>query len=399
MADPKYANLPGIAIDQPDIYETEDLPESDQHLDFDIEETDAVETLHVSATEAFGKFKGKQLETANVDFSDRIRRSKQKGYIAWTGDYELAGKGEDESIEQRYQRLNCEVRQLLDDLDQLKEGGNEKVGNQSLVGLVKLTAQLQDQLSGLKLEEYLGTEGVQDLNDPSGSMKKKLVTQLESLKSEPKPKAAPAKSGQEPASDQVMYELMMKPDSSKLDERQRLAIFEARLEALEKMLGPSQDKLSVLSVETNTKNVTSAISVLNSKLCLLEPNHLDHVEGRLAALLQKLNSVSEKKTALEDSDKNNKIAELYDLVTANQPIAAALPDIVDRLESLQALHDQALNFNKALVQLDSFQQKLESSLAGNQKVLEETKSKFAENIGTIQKNFEAMDQRLSKLKK
>ena len=87
------------AFDQPDLYETDDLPESDQHLDFDVrpspdifqsslkitliflkvEETDAVETLHISATEAAGKFKGKQLETSNVDFSDRIRRSKQKG--------------------------------------------------------------------------------------------------------------------------------------------------------------------------------------------------------------------------------------------------------------------------------------------------------------------------------
>merc|ERR1712110_697695 len=132
MADPKYANLPGIAIDQPDLYETDDLPESDQHLDFDVEETDAVETLHISATEAFGKFKGKQLETSSVDFSDRIRRSKQKGYIAWTGDYELVAKDEEENIEQRYQRLNCEVRQLLDDLDQMKVSGTEKVGNQSL---------------------------------------------------------------------------------------------------------------------------------------------------------------------------------------------------------------------------------------------------------------------------
>ena len=34
---------------------------------------------------------------------------------------------------------------------------------------------------------------------------------------------------------------------------------------------------SVLSMETNTKNVTSAVSILNSKLCLLEPNHLDHI--------------------------------------------------------------------------------------------------------------------------
>ena len=69
-------------------------------------------------------------------------------YIAWTGDFELAGKDETETPEQKYQRLNCEVRQLLDDLDQLKESGTEKVGNQSLIGLAKQTASLQDQLAG-----------------------------------------------------------------------------------------------------------------------------------------------------------------------------------------------------------------------------------------------------------
>ena len=88
-----------------------------------------------------------------MDFSDRIQKSKQKGYIAWTGDYELAGKDDQESLDQKYQRLNCEVRQLLEDLEDLKKSGTEKVRNQSLVGLTKLTADLQDQLSGLKLEE------------------------------------------------------------------------------------------------------------------------------------------------------------------------------------------------------------------------------------------------------
>jgi len=375
------------------------LPEADQHHDFEIEESsDAVETLHISANEAFGKFKGKQLDTANVDFSDKIRKSKQKGYIAWTGDFELAGKEETETPEQKYQRLNCEVRQLLDDLDQLKESGAEKVGNQSLIGLAKQTASLQDQLSGLKLEEYLGSEPVKDLQDPSGATKRKLLTQIEQLKVS-KTTAETATDNRMPQDNQVMYELMMKPDTSKMEERQKLALFESRLESLEKVLGPSQQKLSVLSVETNTKNVTAAISVLNSRLGLLEPSHLEHVEGRLAALLQKLTSISEKKVALEDSEKNNKVAELYDMVTANQAIATALPDVVDRLDSLQALHEQAMQFSKTLVQLDSLQQKLESNLSTNQKTLEETKAKFSENLGTIQKNFDTIDQRLTKLKK
>jgi len=398
MADPKYANLPGIAVDQPDLYETNELPESDQHQDFDIEESDAVETLHISTNEAFGKFKGKNLDTSNVDFSDKIQKSKQKGYIAWTGDYELAGKDDQETLDQKYQRLNCEVRQLLEDLEDLKNSGAEKVGNQNLVGLAKQTAMLQDQLSGLKLEEYLGSDPVKDLQDPSGNAKKKLLTQIEQLKTK-NTTSDKAASKSVPESSEVMYELLMKPDSSKLEERQRLALFESRLEAIEKVLGPSAEKMSVLSVETNTKNVSSAISVINSRLALLEPVHLDHVEGRLAALLQKLNTVNEKKANLEDTEKNNKIAELYEMVTANQSVALALPEVVDRLDSLQALHEQSLQFSKTLLQLDSLQQKLQTNLSTNEKVLQETQSKFSENLETIQKNFDAMDQRLNKLKK
>ena len=78
MADPKYANLPGLALDQPDVYETSDLPEVDQFDDKFVDD-DVVETLHITATEAFGKFKSKQLDTKNVDFSDAIKRSKRQG--------------------------------------------------------------------------------------------------------------------------------------------------------------------------------------------------------------------------------------------------------------------------------------------------------------------------------
>ena len=102
--------------------------------------------------------------------------------------------------------------------------------------------------------------------------------------------------------------------------------------------------------------------------------------------------------ALENVDKDNKVAELYEMITANQGIATALPDIVDRLDSLQSLHNQALQFSKTLTQLDSVQEKLELSLAGNQKMLEETQSKFSTNLDTIRKNFDSIDQRLTKLK-
>ena len=121
---------------------------------------------------------------------------------------------------------------------------------------IQYTSRLQDQLSGMKLEDALGSDGVLDLQDPSGSMKKKLITQLEILKTEPPKNTASAKASSNVSSagkssddsntDDVMYELRMKPESSKLDERQRLANFEKRLEGLEKVLGPSQDKVVVI---------------------------------------------------------------------------------------------------------------------------------------------------------
>ena len=43
---------------------------------------------------------------------------------------------------------------------------------------------------------------------------------------------------------------------------------------------------------------------------------------------------------IEDAEKQNKISELYDLVHQSQSMAAALPEVVDRLEALQGLHDQ-----------------------------------------------------------
>ena len=99
-------------------------------------------------------------------------------------------------------------------------------------------------------------------------------------------------------------------------------------------------------METNQKTVTGAMQVLNSRLNLLSPSHLDHVEGRLAALLQKMSNVADKKAVLDDAEKQSKISELYDVCMKAEANAVVLPNIVDRLESLQTLHDQGMYNNQ-----------------------------------------------------
>lgn len=108
MADPKYADLPGIvsiyivkikimtnysfqAHDEPDVYEN--LPESEQDNSFFVPENCPVERIHISSEEAFNKFKGKFLNAANVDFSDSINKQVKTGYDCRSGDWELVGPG------------------------------------------------------------------------------------------------------------------------------------------------------------------------------------------------------------------------------------------------------------------------------------------------------------------
>ena len=50
-----------------------------------------------------------------------------------------------------------------------------------------------------------------------------------------------------------------------------------------------------------------AVSVINSKLSLLEPSNLEHVEVRLHSVIQKLDKIAEKKSTQEDGEKQNKV--------------------------------------------------------------------------------------------
>ena len=177
-----------------------------------------------------------------------------------------------------------------------------------------------------------------------------------------------------------------------------MAEMEKRLDSLQKVIAASPDKMSTLSIETNQKNVFGAVDVLNTKLSMLNPSNLDHIEGRLAALLQKMNSVVDQKGVVEDAEKQGKIEELYDLCVKGDANSVVLSDVVDRLDALQSLHENALQFTKAISQLDTVQQKLEMNLSGNGAMLKETQTKFQENILNIQNNFDNLEKRIDNLK-
>lgn len=411
MADPKYAGLPGIVYDQPDTYETCDLPESEQ--DFPANESGegdgVVEVLHISAGDAHDRFKGKVLDASHVDFSDRLSNARRRGYGARRIEWEVAGEGGEETVIQKYQRLQCEVNQLLEEVQTIKGTVPCGEGVASSVELGQQVEGLHRTLVDLKLEDTLGAEVVASISQPQLALQKKLINLLESFKQtglvSEKKQTGNKKENQKQDSvgsgsgNGIVYELYYAPEHARLNQLASVAELEKRIDHIETLIGNNPDKLSSLSAWTNHRSVLGAVQVLSARLALLEPAHLDHVEGRLHAIHTRMNSISEKKAAIEDADKQSKVSELYELVKKTETLCSALPEVVNRLVSLEALHDQAMQFSGSLKQLDVAQTRLSSALHSNADLLSSVKDKFSQNLEIIHNNITNLDARVQKLQK
>ena len=51
-----------------------------------------------------------------------------------------------------------------------------------------------------------------------------------------------------------------------------------------------------------------AIAILSAKTKLLDPSQLEQIEGRVNALGSRLNTMSDKKEAIEEADKGSKVS-------------------------------------------------------------------------------------------
>ncbi|XP_076265791.1 dynactin subunit 2 [Rhynchophorus ferrugineus] len=393
MADPKYADLPGIAHDEPDIYEN--LPESEQDNSFFVPESCPVERIHISSEEAFNKFKGKFLNATNVDFSDSISKRIKTGYDSRSGDWELVGRGENETPIQKYQRLQCEMKELLEEMNTLsKEKSEDDQGCLIPTDQVEQSLKL---LADLKLEESLGGEIISKLSDPEGTQIKKLFLQLQQFKQNINEKPESQTQSNEEA---IVYQLKYRPEYAKLQQTTRISELEGRLHRLETVLGSNNDKLSRLTTVANKGGLLEAAQYLSATASLLDSAQLDHIEGRLSALDQKLDQISKKKQEIQQDDEKDKmILELYDLVKNSENITKLLPPTIERLKSLEALHLKATDFAKTLTQVELMQSEIQTHVQNNKALLQGVQESFAMNLNEINQTVISLDARIKALKK
>ncbi|CAL1536482.1 unnamed protein product [Lymnaea stagnalis] len=407
MADPKYVNLPGIDINSPDVFESSDLPEAEQNFAPQTEEfeSDNVERVNINTDAAFKAFKGKSVATGTLDFSDSIGKSRRIGYFTDRTEYELVriNYSKQETLQQKFQRIQHELRELADEVGKIKENVKEAGSGEGLspVDLGKQLEYLQHQLADLHLEKLLGPEAHVDLSDPQGALKKRLLTQIESFKPGSDVKGKEKEPVGSKDKDCVLYELYYRPEQSQFSKNAKLATLEERLERLENVIGRSFDKMNVLTADSENKSLIGAVATLNSKLSLLDASNTETVEARLNAVLQKMQQIAEKKEKepQADPDKQKRISELYDIVKKWEGTAETLPQVVDRLISLKELHEQALQFSQALSYLDTAQQELKASITAHSDMQKQLETSLEENNKIVRQNVESIGKRLDSIKK
>jgi hypothetical protein len=91
-------------------------------------------------------------------------------YVTWSGDLELVNRASDESETalQRYNRLNCEVNELWEEVNGIRKAAEgdekgDKKGDAAANLVAAKVSTLQDELSKMRLEETLGTALVKNL--------------------------------------------------------------------------------------------------------------------------------------------------------------------------------------------------------------------------------------------
>jgi len=355
-----------------------------------------LEQLDVKHSDAHKTFKGKIL-VSEPDFASGSGYKQRK-------EYSIAGPAENESLEERFNRLRSEVEGFIGDI---KAAENSPSPNEDeathTVEMAKHMANLQSQLQKVKLDVLTG-----DWNgNAPGALQTELNTRL--LGELSKAKAATTGAGDAKSKDgdtpnTVTYELFYNAEQAKFADSTRAGELDVRIAKLEKAIG--KDTLSKAAAELNEQDLSlsSAVSLIAQRVSILGSESTEAMSSRLNALVKVADEAAKKKAASTGSDGGDdtkasaeyadKVDELYATTVAWDGIASSVPELIERLTSLKTLHEDGMEFGKTLAHLQSTQNQIRSALSNDTTVLSTLEKSFKENMTTIEGNFTALNSRV-----
>ncbi|KAI8437097.1 hypothetical protein MSG28_010453 [Choristoneura fumiferana] len=126
----------------------------------------------------------------------------------------------------------------------------------------------------------------------------------------------------------------------------------------------------VTKVEFRNESVNAtlcgAAATLAARAALLRPGELAAAEARVGSLLANVEAL--KAARNDDPELHAKVNELHKLVQQIDGISHS--EILERMEALEALHNQASNFGKSLTELETLQSTISSGVQNNKELLQ-----------------------------
>jgi len=354
MADPKYAGLPGIALDQPDTFETSGTGDDEVEEEEGSAGEEPAPVLHLSS-------------------------------LSWLGDLEIGSGGETEGLVQRYTRLRCEVAELAEELDAMTESAREG----QVAGLSIQVSDLGQRLARCEIAEKAG--GSVDGGEGAKQVKERLIKDIEGLRKgggESKSSATPG-----------LYQLYLDDQHQIKQPGVDIASVEGRLAALERAVGPQPvGERRALSAATDGKSLQYAVDNLAAKRSYFQQQHLDHVEGRLAALSLKMNAIGEQKAAILTAREEDKLSRLCKLVEGQASLATVLPELVERLEEVEKVGGRATGWPELLDSCEQSQQNTKKIISDTKTSVEETTTTLEGSLASVAEKFSELQKKLQTIK-
>lgn len=400
--DNKYANLSGIARNEPDVYETTNTPVSNEKLNPQEDDSNSVQKIVISTKEAHEKFNRNSLNSDYVDFSDTITSRRKFGYRVEPDSYEW-NQDLVESPLQRFKRLEAELSDLKNDLTEMDKYASEEDKKQLIdfdpINLSKQVEELQGKVKTLHLETIGAKVDIDKLNNKA--KKDLLYDNLNSLKKE-LAKNSDKKGGQSESS--IVFKLFTDLEASDLAKANKISELNKRLANLEAVFGAgnaavNERQISKLCNHIDNKSVIGLVENLSTKMNLIEKQSLEQTESRLQAVTHRVNQLNEKKVVIEDQEKLNKVNELYNMVSKWKDVSAVVPSVVERLAALNEVHQKAFEFPAILSRLDSEQTTLKDNLNSSNDVLKNLEKNFEANLASIKTNFDLLNEKLAEANK
>lgn len=373
-----YESIPEPAPSQQRLGATIKGPGAEPTRNIASADNESIDMSTINMQGALGFFLTREAEVARSDVGQLDTSGTRRGLQFDLG----SSRGSLEQLGQRCTRVHVELTELLcvvDDAADMCSGGNEPA----------LCSRIAEELRGLRQQLRAMTRG-RCGNGPKSSRASAVPTAsalLERLASGPdseKPlRIIPDYKG-------VTWDISYMPSISGIAQTSQIAALTGRLAEIEKELGTCDPAAQIGGMQ-------SAMTVLYRRLSLLDVQRLEAVRrgmSKAARALDAALSIQEGSRGVAEPEVVKRVADAYECCHRWAPIAATLPVLVSRLQSLQALHEQGVEFRARLSALEHQQSEVAKLLEVTSNAVHDLGQGMQENMLIVQANMQNLEHKL-----